>query len=88
MCFDDPKEFDDLQVYVASKGISFVSMDNDNPKVFGDTSIYDGHVVIFFFPLLVYSIMGCSRSSEGLFLMYSLLLLDCKKGETQRESLS
>ena len=39
MCLDDPKEFDDLQVYVASKGISFVSIDNDNPKVFGDTSI-------------------------------------------------
>ena len=39
MCLDDPKEFDELQVYVASKGISFVSMDNDNPKVFGDTSI-------------------------------------------------
>ena len=63
-------------------------MDFDNPKVFGDTSIYDGHVVIFFFLLLVYSIIDCSRSSEGLFSMYSLLLLDCKKAETQRESLS
>ena len=25
----------------------FQCMDFDNPKVFGDTSIYDGHVVIF-----------------------------------------
>ena len=66
----------------------FQCMDFDNPKVFGDTSIYDGHVVIFFFLLLVYSIIDCSRSSEGLFLMYSLLLLDCKKAETQREGLS
>ena len=64
-------------------------MDFDNPKVYGDTSnsIYDG-LVVFFFLLLVYSIIDCSRSSEGLFLMYSLLLLDCKKAETQRESLS
>ena len=33
------KEFDDPQVFDNQKGISIGSMDFDNPKVFGDTSI-------------------------------------------------
>ena len=36
MEFDDPQAFDD------PKGISVKSMDFDNPKVYGDTSIFDG----------------------------------------------
>ena len=54
--FDYPKEFDDPQVsdglikvisnesmdYNDPKGISIGSMDIDNPKVYGDTSIFDG----------------------------------------------
>ena len=46
MNFNDPKEFDDLQVFDDSKGISIGSMDFDNPKVYGDTSIFDGLVFI------------------------------------------
>ena len=42
MGFDDPKEFDDPQVFNAPKGFSIVSMDYDNLKVYGDTSITDG----------------------------------------------
>ena len=56
--FDYPKEFDDPQVsdglikvisnesmdYNDPKGISIGSMDIDNPKVYGDTSISDGLV--------------------------------------------
>ena len=61
-------------------------MDFDNSKLYGATSINDGLDVIFLH--FVFSIIDCGRSSEGLFLMYSLLLLDCKKAETQRESLS
>ena len=38
------KEFDDPQVFDNQKGISIGSMDFDNPKVFGDTSITDGFV--------------------------------------------
>ena len=41
----DPKEFNDPQVFDDPKGISIGSMDFDNPKVYGDTSIFDGLVV-------------------------------------------
>ena len=37
-----PKEFDDPQVFDDPKGISIGSMNFDNPKVYGDTSIFDG----------------------------------------------
>ena len=40
MDFNDPKEFDDPQAFNDPKGISIESM--DNPKVYGDTSIFDG----------------------------------------------
>ena len=40
------KEFDDPQVFDNQKGISIGSMDFDNPKVFGDTFISDGLVVV------------------------------------------
>ena len=39
MDFNDPKEFDDILVSPDPKGISIESMDFDNPKVYGDTSI-------------------------------------------------
>ena len=41
MNFNDPKEFDDLQVFDDSKGKSIGSMDFDNTKVHGDTFISD-----------------------------------------------
>ena len=43
MDFNDPKEFDDI--LVSPDWISIGSMDFDNPKVYGDTSITDGLVV-------------------------------------------
>ena len=42
----NPKEFDDPQVFDEPKGISIGSMDFDNPKVYGDTAIFDGLVLI------------------------------------------
>ena len=42
MDFNDPKEFDDILVYPDPKGISIGSMDFDNPRVYGDTFIFDG----------------------------------------------
>ena len=45
MDFNDPKEFDDILVSPDPKGISIGSMDFDNPKVYGDTFIFDGLVV-------------------------------------------
>ena len=39
-----PKEFDDPQVFDDPKGISIGSMNFDNPKVYGDTSIFNGLV--------------------------------------------
>ena len=45
MDFNDPKEFDDILVSPDRKGISIGSMDFDNPKVYGDTFIFDGLVV-------------------------------------------
>ena len=42
MDVNDPKEFDYHQVFDDPKGISIESMDFDNPKVYGDTSIFDG----------------------------------------------
>ena len=44
MDFNDPKEFDDHQVFKDPKGISIGSMDFDIPKVFGETSIFDSLV--------------------------------------------
>ena len=37
---DDPQKFND------QKGISIVSKDFENPKFYGDTSIFDGLVLI------------------------------------------
>ena len=45
MDFNDPKEFDDPQVFNDQKGISIGSMDSDTPKVYSDTSIFDGLVL-------------------------------------------
>ena len=39
----DPKKFDDSQVFDDLKEISIGSMDFDNPKVYGDTSILGSH---------------------------------------------
>ena len=47
MDLNDPKEFDDPQVFDDPKGISIGSMDFDNPKAYGDTSISDGLVLNF-----------------------------------------
>ena len=44
MYFHDPKEFNDPQVFNDSKGISIGSMNFVNPKIYGDTSIFDGLV--------------------------------------------
>ena len=44
MDFNDPKKFDDPQVFIDPKAISIGSIDLDNPKVFGDTFIFDGLV--------------------------------------------
>ena len=43
---NDPKEFDDPQAFDDPTEISIGSMDFDNPKVYGDTSIFDGLVSI------------------------------------------
>ena len=48
MYFHDPKEFNDPQVFNDSKGISIGSMNFDNPKVYGDTSIFE---LAFFWPI-------------------------------------
>ena len=42
MDFNDPKEFDDPQTRDDQKGISIESMDFDDPKVYGDNSIFHG----------------------------------------------
>ena len=44
MNFKDLKEFDDPQLFDDPKENSIGSMDFDNPKVYGDTSIFDGLV--------------------------------------------
>ena len=44
MDFNGPKEFDYILVSPDPKGISIGSMDFDDPKVYGDTSISDGLV--------------------------------------------
>ena len=44
MEFDDPKYFDDPQASDDPRGIQIGSMDFDNRKVYGDTSITDGLV--------------------------------------------
>ena len=44
MDFNDPKEFVDPLIFDEPKGISIGSMDFDNPKVYGDTSIFVGLV--------------------------------------------
>ena len=46
MDFNDPKKFDDSQVFNDLKVISIGSMDFDNPKVYGDTFISDGLVYL------------------------------------------
>ena len=45
MFFNDRKEFDDLRVLDDPKGISIVSMDFNNTKVYGEPSILDGLVI-------------------------------------------
>ena len=49
MDLSNPKEFDDPQVFDNPKGISIGSMDFDNPKVNGNTSIFDGlaHLIAY-----------------------------------------
>jgi len=44
MKFDDPKVFNVSQVFNDPKGISIGSMNFDNPKVYGDSSNFDGLV--------------------------------------------
>ena len=44
MNFNDPQEFDDPHWFDDSKENSIGNMDFDNPKVYGDTSIFDGLV--------------------------------------------
>ena len=44
MEINDPKEFNDHQAFDDQKGIAIESMDFDNPKVCGDTSITEGLV--------------------------------------------
>ena len=44
--FDDPKEFDDSQVFVDPKEILIESWDFHNPKIYVVTSIFDGLVFI------------------------------------------
>ena len=44
MNFNDPQEFDDPQLFDYSKENSIGSMDFVNPKVYVDTSIFDGLV--------------------------------------------
>ena len=46
MNFNDPREFDDLQVSDDPNEISIESMNFDDPKVYGDTLIFDGLVLI------------------------------------------
>ena len=46
MNFNDPKEFYDPHLFNDPKEISIGSMDFDNPKLYGDTSIFDGLVLI------------------------------------------
>ena len=48
MDFNDPKKFDDPQAFNDPKGISIKSMDLDNPKIYGDTSIFDGLVRVVY----------------------------------------
>ena len=48
MDFIDPMEFDDPQAFDNPMGNSFGSMDFDNPKVYCDTSIFDGLVQFVF----------------------------------------
>ena len=46
MDFNDPEKFDDSQVFYDLKGISIGSINFDNPKVYGDSSIFDGLVLM------------------------------------------
>ena len=46
MDFNDTKEFYDPRYSMIQKGISIGSTDFDNPKVYSDTSIFDGLVLI------------------------------------------
>ena len=52
MDLNDPKEFDDPQVFDDPKGISIGSMDFDNSKVYGDTSIFDGLVILIILTIM------------------------------------
>ena len=67
MDFNDPNLINDLQVYVAPRGISFVSMDNDNPKVFGDGSI----LKVFFFNTVAHR-FETSFCTHFYFLLYDI----------------
>ena len=56
MILGNPEAFND------PKGISIGSMDFDNPKVYGDTFIFDGLVVhgVFMNDLQSHSVLTCS----------------------------
>ena len=45
MDFENPKEFDDPQVFEYPKGISIGRKGFENPKFYGNTSIFDGLVL-------------------------------------------
>ena len=62
MEFVDPKVFDD------PKGISIGSMDFDCPKVYGDTSIFDGfHVCILLQSSARPPVKRCSQCNRACF---------------------
>jgi len=44
--FYDPNEFDDRKVFDDPKGISIISKDFDNPRDKGETSIFDGVLLL------------------------------------------
>ena len=48
----DPKEFNDPQAFDDPKGISIESMYFDIPKVYGDTSIFDGLVILIILTIM------------------------------------
>ena len=54
MDFNDTKKFDDPQLFDDPKGISIGSIEFDNPKVYGDTSIFDGLVYLLFVQWLLH----------------------------------
>ena len=69
MDLNDPKELDDPEEYDDLKEISIGCMDFHNPKVHGDTSIFDGllvdnHKVTFLIERLALSRLPYLRSTK------------------------